>query len=473
VLFEWDGLSSEANYGYEVDGDKIYSVTKYKSGVALTTSRGEVLYCQGGLQNLAYFPIYFTDENWSNVFIETLSIRNPISHRGMLSDGNNIYFTLNAKNINIADDRNRPQWTNIMPSGVWCYNPKVGLTTKHTIGSGTVSRTNAITTGNVDTSTDVITIAGATAPVTGTPCFYNAGSVGNGTVIGGLKTGWRYFIIKVTDSTIKLATTKENAENGTAINLTGTGNNDQYITCHPNISFGGITNSATCLFKNGLLGVAGRAYTNRILVGGHIQVGTDTSLARASLHGIVSYQENRGYYISPKIMSSEVTDNMVNMIVKHKLLKNPEDKFIVKYRNVERVMPSYITANDSAITWTATDTFTSTNDLSDVLVGDEVEITSGAGAGYLAHVTSIEESSGTYTVEIDETIENISVNDRAFAVFDNWTKIKTVTSADATNHFEAPVAKQSTWTQFKIDIRGIDTTIEEIIFNNQVFTPVV
>ena len=59
ILFEWDGLSSEANNGYRVDAHTIYAVVPYKDGVACVTSDGELLYGNGGFQVLDRFPIYY------------------------------------------------------------------------------------------------------------------------------------------------------------------------------------------------------------------------------------------------------------------------------------------------------------------------------------------------------------------------------------------------------------------------------
>tara|TARA_Y100001973_G_C5170830_1_gene318961 strand:- start:82 stop:1311 length:1230 start_codon:yes stop_codon:yes gene_type:complete len=82
-----------------------------------------------------------------------------------------------------------------------------------------------IATSNVSTSDNTITITGHNI-LTGTKFTYQDGS---GTALAGLTDNTAYYAIKVDNDTIKLATSLNNANAGTAINLTGTGNNAQTL----------------------------------------------------------------------------------------------------------------------------------------------------------------------------------------------------------------------------------------------------
>jgi len=466
VIYEWDGVSDVANNLYPVDASTVYALTPYKSGVAGTTSKGELIYCQGGIQTLAYFPIYSKDFDWFSTF--------GVYQRGMLAQDDKIYIAVAPINSNSSRDENRPRLENDFIGGVWCYDPKVGLYNKYNIGSNLALKTNAITTGNVDTTTEIITVAGVTVPPTGTPVFYQSNNSGTSTAIGGLKDGIKYYTIKVTDSTLRLATTKANADAGTAINLTGTGNNDQFLTFTPNTDFGGIFVTPTCLHPISLPNFFGRTMVSDILIGSTVQIGTATTDSQASILSVGKWQENRGYVITPKSLSKQLTDNTKSLSIKFKKLLTEEDKIIIKYRRKDEDKPRWLSQNSPAITWTSSTTFTSTDDLSAVAVGDEVEITKGSGAGYLAHVTVISENAGTYTVTIDETIQNIAVNDRAYVVFDNWTKIKTITNTSDSNddgYDLIRIAEPSKWVQFKIELRGNGVQLEEIIIDNDTQLP--
>ena len=83
-----------------------------------------------------------------------------------------------------------------------------------------------IATSAVNTSTEVITIT-AHGFETGASVTY---SNGGGTTLAGLSDDTEYFVISVSVDTIKLASSRDNAFAGTAINLTGAGNNAQTLT---------------------------------------------------------------------------------------------------------------------------------------------------------------------------------------------------------------------------------------------------
>ncbi len=92
---------------------------------------------------------------------------------------------------------------------------RVNASTQHTIA-----------TSAVNTSNERITISTHRLS-TGDRLLYDNGG---GTAIAGLTDDTVYYVIKVDDNTISLATNAANATAGTAINLTGTGNNAQTLT---------------------------------------------------------------------------------------------------------------------------------------------------------------------------------------------------------------------------------------------------
>jgi len=76
----------------------------------------------------------------------------------------------------------------------------------------------------VDTSAETITIASHTL-ITGNPVTYQEGA----SAVAGLTDNTVYYVIKVDDNTIKLATSRTNAKAGTAINLTSQGSGTHTI----------------------------------------------------------------------------------------------------------------------------------------------------------------------------------------------------------------------------------------------------
>lgn len=88
-----------------------------------------------------------------------------------------------------------------------------------------ITDATAIATSAVNTSTETITLT-SHGFSTAERVVYDDGG---GTALAGLTDGTTYFVIKVDDNSFKLATSAANATAGTAIDLTGTGNNDQFF----------------------------------------------------------------------------------------------------------------------------------------------------------------------------------------------------------------------------------------------------
>lgn len=470
-LYEWDGSSAEWNYGYPVNATNILSVAKYQDGVVLITSEAELLYANGGLKRLAIFPIRNTDKQWSS---EGLTSSNSLVGAGITVDIEKIYLNITSLLSTRSGDVSDENYLNYFQGGVWCYDPKVGLYHKYSIGQERYIVTNNIATTSVDTSTGIITVAGATVPVTGTPVFYDPGSLGGGTKITPLLFNTRYFVIKLTDTTLKLATTKSNALAGTAITLTSTGNNNQILYFCPNGDFGGTRNRAYTLTPYNKPGAlqSPTSIADTYIILGQARKSVDGT-AVFTVNATVDKQENRGYVITPRLKSQNKEDIFNQLTIKHKPFVYEDDKIIVKYRDIKNNLSiRNLLSNTPLATWTSTTTFTTTDSrFSEAVVGYEVEIVSGAGSGYLAHITNITLDAGTYTVTIDETIENISSGDKFYFVVDNWTKIAVIDSTNSINTYDTQIGSVSTWLQLKIELRGVETAIEEIIIDNQYFTP--
>ncbi len=79
--------------------------------------------------------------------------------------------------------------------------------------------------GDVNTTTDVITLTDATKYPTGTPIIFSSSN----TVPAGLTAGTTYYSIYVSSTTIKVATTTLNATIGVAVNITSTGTGNHRV----------------------------------------------------------------------------------------------------------------------------------------------------------------------------------------------------------------------------------------------------
>lgn len=128
------------------------------------------------------------------------------------------------------------------------------------------------------------------------------------------------------------------------------------------------------------------------------------------------------------------------VFIRHKKLLDGADSITIKHRTEE------ISPVEATITWTSTNTFTTTTDVS-ALIGYEVEILQGKGGGKCAHIVSVS-GSGTYTVTLDDTFTGAS-SGTAKARFQNWKKIGTNTK-QTVQWFEGMIGYTAPWIQFKV-----------------------
>lgn len=465
-MFTWDGTSTGHNGSYGVGTFEIFALRAYKQSCALITSLGELLqFNGGGFTRLAILPAYFYNKSWA----DPLNDHSKISNRGMVVDGEYIYLRLDSK-CNSKIDVFTPNFA----GGVWCFDPAVGLHCKYTPSYSRVD-TVALNTGLVDTGTDELTVT--TAPVTGTPVFYEAVS----TPSLGLTDFTPYYAIKTSSTTIKLATTYSNAIAGTAIDLTSTGNDFQKIYIINTNDYGWSMSN-----DRGSIGIlspsitGNNALTERAVFTAQLHAKQNASTAKTVINVVSPKLPNIGYFITPKLNSLSLEDQFNKLSIKYKELKT-DDSITIKYKLIDRPNMPRATMGSNLITslasktgtWTSTTTFTTPYDLSDVTVGDEIEITSGVGAGFIAHVSAKEDSGGTYTITLDEAFIFAVSGDVMFFAVDNWTKINTITSTTQNgNGFTTlPIDKKSKFVQVKVVLKGVDITIEELQIGNQTFKP--
>jgi hypothetical protein len=150
-----------------------------------------------------------------------------------------------------------------------------------------------------------------------------------------------------------------------------------------------------------------------------------------------------GYLITPKIPTAEIEENWQRIYVLIKKLLNSTDKIKVKYRT------DYVDYGATQIglsgLWTTLNAFTCSNIDSSAVVGDEVEILGGIGAGLSANITSVNSS----MVVIDEFYTGASGYNR-FRV-SNWKDVGTTINTQGLRNFELPIGDaNSSWIQIKL-----------------------
>lgn len=451
MMYVWNGLGTAAQQAYEVDSPAILSICAHANDIYVITSDGALMRFNGsGFSFVDAFPMYYERQNMTDSNYNYSMWKNT-----MKSTGDYLYIIFNnAENSRYS--------LTYQPDGVWCYDPKVGLYHKYSVSNSLVV-VDTIPTTDVNTTTNAITVTAA--PPTGTEVYYRAKG---GTAIGGLTDETKYYTIKVDGTTVKLATTLANAEAGTAVDLTGTGGATQVLVFFPNVDYGQFYCDNTTQIYPIEITTTTKQYGLDITWSADVFRRDNLGLY-ATFGSVSPTVESRGYFITPKMFSKDITDNFNKLVLKFSPFTSETDKIIIKYRT-EDDMVNLINYADWDITWTSSTTFTSTETgWANASVGDEVEVLMGAGAGLLAHITSIVLNSGTYTVTIDDTYDNYASGDIAKAIFRNWTKFVTIEYGDSNAnqyYLEQHLGVNGKFLQLKIELRGVGVRIEELIVDN-------
>lgn len=449
-MFVWNGLGTAAQQAYKVDSPQILSICAHNNEVYIITSDGALQKFNGaGFTFVDGFPIYYTRMSMTN------SLNNYSMHKNVMkSTGDYIYILFN-------NDQNDDNALTYQPDGLWCYDQRVGLYHKYSV-TNSVNIIDNIPTTDVNTTTNEITVT--TAPVTGTEVYYHSSS----TAIGGLVNEQKYYTIKVDATHVKLAETLEDAIAGTAIDLTGTGNVFQDLIFFPNIDYGQYYCDQTNQVFPMELKSENINYGIDAMWSAEV-VRRDNAGSYATFGSVAPNVQSRGYFITPKIFSEDITDNYNKLVLKFSPFISEMDKIIIKYRTVDD-MVNMINLADWDMTWTSANTFTSTETgWANAVVGNEVEILTGAGGGLLAHITAISENAGTYTVTLDDTYDNYTSGDIGRAIFRNWKKWKTIEYGDSNAnqyYIESHIGAKGKFLQLKIELRGVQVRIEELLVDN-------
>jgi hypothetical protein len=454
AMYVWNGQGTAAQQAYQIDCNQIFALEPHKGQIYALLSNGALVKFNGGDFDLAAgFPIYYTDMSLTD--FDNVNMYKDI----MRSNGEVLY-------INFGNNSNVSNSITSQPDGIWCYDERIGLYHRYANTNALVN-IQTISTANVNTTTNQITVA-SPAFVTGTEVYYRSVS---GTAIAGLITETKYFVIKIDATHIQLATTLADATAGTAIDLTGTGNAAQTLNFFPNIDYGAFYAARPTATLTMDIPSTIRQYGTDILWGTEVfrrdNTGDYGTLMTAST-GV----QSRGYCITPKIFSRDVTNNYDMLTLKWSPFISELDKIIIKYRTVDD-MRNIINANsnDWIITWTSTTTFTVTPTTlvwDSAVVGDEIEILSGAGGGLLAQIVSITGTT-TKTITIDGIFEQYITGDIGRAIFRNWKLWKTISygDSDANQNFIAEhLGLAGQFLQLKIELRGVQTQIVELIVDD-------
>ena len=448
VMFIWDGTTSTAQYGFTIPNCTwAFSAVIYKGTPTLISSNGQLLRFNGaGFEELAHLPVTRTSSIWyDGSGVST----GKVSARGMVVRGDFIYINLDGSISGFET------YLQNQPSGVWIYDPNTGL---YHAGAPTLVQSYT-KNGTADSTTDIITFSDP-VPSTGQRILFRA-DIYSGFGLSSIPKF--YYAIKQTSTTLKLATTYDNAIAGTAVDLTASGTCGSFIW-HLDNDFAQTLSSAPYPGAIALVAEGDtQVSSNKNMTASKVIFGfsCDDASFSSTIKGLYSFTlgENRGYFVTQKIFSNDIKDSWPKIFLKFNSVFTAYDKAIIKYRADDRLVGSQFTMSTSTgVLWIDSRCFSTAGDMSEVMVGDEIEIISGAGSGCLAHVYQISVAdAGRYLVILDEDIPNITAGNYSSVIASNYHKLQngTATYTNTDQFIETFASDKSKWIQFKVELRGI------------------
>jgi len=203
-IFVWDAHSELFNYECEVGASWVFAMTEYKSTVAAITSEGQLGVVSGTtFVPLAALPVYHNPHaKWQGS--GGLLLNGKVFNRGMCTIGDTIYLNIDGE----IDTGFIPE----MKSGLWVFDPSVGLYHRSSNSTDRVISENSLTrSGDTLTTTNPHQLKQGDAVV-----FDNVSD------LTGVNNDISYYVSVESPTQIKLATSRKGLQAGRYIKLGGT-----------------------------------------------------------------------------------------------------------------------------------------------------------------------------------------------------------------------------------------------------------
>lgn len=447
-VFVWDGATGNANYEIPVGASWIFSITEYQSTVVLITDQGQLLAISGNSTiELANLPVYHDAYAVWQDGSTGLTLNGRVMHRGLQTVGDNIYINLDGS----LDAGYIPN----MKSGLWVYDPQVGLYHK----SGNSSDRYVEDTTFTFSNNEITTSANHNLKDGDAIEFAAIGSM------TGVKASTPYYVSVTGSNTIKLALTRKALKNNNFVTLGGSVSGDQLIYV-PNTdyyaSFNGAQGAVTLSAKgSGQLEI----WSSPVVWGSQM-----TDIDGNTLYAINTFTDsfNVGSFTLQKIYGSNILQTWQKVTGFVKGLLNSNEEIVLKYKKEDgHSKPSTVYQGvwGSDTTIHSVSSTYDEDEWDDIEVGDEITIVDGYGRGYTAHITT-KDTGSTFVLTLDESIG--TANKTVYFYVDNFKKVNTQTSDREYNElvtFGLPAIKSPS-IELKVELRGFEPEISWLDIEN-------
>lgn len=448
-IFVWNGESSLYDYECEVGSPWVFSMTPYLSTVAAVTSAGQLGIVNGTtFQQLAAFPVYNDPHaRWKEA--GGLTLNGKVFNRGMTTIGETIYLNVDGN----VDSGIIPD----MKSGIWVYDPQVGLYHRSNNSTDEVVFDNSLTR-----SGDVLTTSADHSLKTGDAVSFT--TISN---LDGITNGVTYYAQVDSVNEIKLAPTRKSIQEGRYISLRGTPNSLDVLAYAQNNDNGTVQSTSGFIAPLTYLENPAKNLISEILWGSRIDNKDGTGVYRAYTF---SDSLNIGSFSTQRIYTNNIDQTWKGIYPILDGLITDEEQIVVKVQTDYQVTPEPLTG-----VWLAPNILNSnsTDDYEafrDIEPGYEIVLTEGYGRGRTAHVTSIDVTAGTVSLTLDESAGTI--NKTCGFTFTTFKKIGAYTRENKEKE-KVKVALDnvvSPWIVLKFELRGFGTAVNTLELTNAINT---
>lgn len=443
-VFIWNGSGTNAQYEVPTGASWVFSMVPYRSSVAYVTDRGQLLYVNGSTtEELASFPVaYAPNTKWQGHL--GLQLNGKVFNRGMAVVEESIYINIDGE-VDIGECLE-------MKSGLWVYNPLVGL---YHMAQASADRTRVDSSFTI--SDNEITTSADHYLKKGDGVIFTTGSTVTGTI-----DRRTYFAEPTASNKLKIAKSRTALEAGEYMTISGTGaimyaqNQDQGNRYATSGAIGRIVTQET----------TPELFAGEIMFGARVE---DRDGNTKYTLQILTDSYNVSRFSTRRIYSDNIKQNWQQAYGFLDGLMLSNEEVIVKQQKKYKEPRRPVTG-----TWLTTNTInvdtTSTYDMYGIDIDDELVIVDGYGRGFSAFVTDVQESSSVVSITIDEALG--TVNKPVTFYTTPTRKVATIDSEKMKEgYFEATLpGGASPWVVLKAEMRGFQTDLAHLELKNKIHT---
>lgn len=435
-VFIWSAASTGADYEVPVGSNWVFALTEYGNTVAGVTNQGEIILVNGTqAQQLAAFPVYFdTNAIWD---ASSSSRFGKIGNRGIATVGDTIYFNVDGE----LDNGFSP----LMKSGIWVFDPQVGLYHK-----ANHSLDTQIEDTNFTVTDSVITTSANHGLKTGDAVQFTR-------ILGleGVDTNVKYYAKVEGANSLRLALSRKALRNQKYVTISGTPgalDNLVYVTNNDQ--------NASYNTRSGAIGLISsieaplQIWESPIIWGARID-DKDGNTKDAVLTFTDSFNISR--FTLQRIYSNGAKQTWESLYTFIDGLVNEGEEVTLKAITEENEYSVFqgVWGDTNKIHSNAS-TFDE-DEWGDIEVGVELTLVDGYGRGYSTHVTAIDETTNTFVLTVDENIG--TPNQPVYFYYTTAKKLPTATVERRNDWLKTKINTKSTWLKIRGEIRGFETGV--------------